>query len=267
MNSKLIDVNIIIPYKDNYNYLISTLNSLFSQTYKKYKILIIYDDENQDDLEQIRNFLARKKRLKKKVRILVNKKNLGAGISRNKGIQASNSKYIAFIDSDDLWKKNKLKFQINFMEKYKLVISHTSYYVINKKSQKISSRIAKKKIYYKDLISSCDIGLSTVILNTKFIKKNKFYFPSLKTKEDYVLWLKIIKKINVIYGINKKLSFYRKLDNSLSSNNLLNLKNGYIVYRKYMKFNIFKSFFHLIILSFSYLYKKITNDLNNNNKL
>ena len=65
MNSKLIDVNIIIPYKDNYNYLISTLNSLFSQTYKKYKILIIYDDENQDDLEQIRNFLARKKRMKK----------------------------------------------------------------------------------------------------------------------------------------------------------------------------------------------------------
>ena len=191
------------------------------------------------------------------LKIIVNKTNLGAGYSRNLGIKNSNTKYVAFLDADDLWVKNKIKFQIDFMEKYNLVFSHSSYFVINSKNKIISNRMAKSKIYFNELIRSCDIGLSTVILNLNFLKKNNYYFPKIKTKEDFVLWLKIAKKITLLRGLNRKLSYYRKTKNSLSSNKFVSLINGYKVYRNYMNFSQIKSIYYLLILSLNFLKKNI----------
>ena len=250
-------VTIIIPYKNNLKYLFLTLKSIFAQTYKKYKILIIYDDDDKTDLQRLKKYISKNKKNKKySINIIINKKNLGPGQSRNIGILNSNTKYVAFLDSDDTWHKDKLKKQILFMKKKDLVISHTSYVVVDSQDKKISNRVAKNKIYLKDLIKSCDIGLSTVISDVKFLKKNNFYFPkNIKTKEDYVLWLNIIKKINVIWGININLMNYRKTKNSLSSNISLNLLNGYRVYRNYMHYSILKSFYSLLCLSINYLKK------------
>ncbi len=143
------------------------------------------------------------------------------------------------------------------MEKNNEVFSHTSYFIINKNNEIVSLRKAKKIIKFKNLLKSCDIGLSTVMINTKFIKKNKYYFPKIKTKEDFVLWLKIAKDIKSVVGIDKKLTFYRKTENSLSSNKIISLLNGYKVYRDYMKFSQIKSLFYLIILSINFLKKNI----------
>ncbi len=257
MNSKP-SVTVVIPYKNNLKYLYAALNSVFKQTYQNYKILIIYDDENRNDLDKIQEFLnSKKKKFFSSVKIKKNKKNLGAGYSRNIGIKKSNTKYIAFLDADDIWAKNKLKFQINLMEKNNEVFSHTSYFIINKNNEIVSLRNAKKIIKFQNLLKSCDIGLSTVMINTKFIKKNKYYFPKIKTKEDFVLWLKITKDIKSVVGIDKKLTYYRKTENSLSSNKIISLLNGYKVYRDYMKFSHIKSLFYLIILSINFLKKNI----------
>src|SRR6056300_1128792 len=95
-------VTVVIPYKNNLKYLFKALNSVFNQTHKNYKILIIYDDENSVDLNKIRKFLKIKNNKNtSSVKIKVNKKNLGAGYSRNTGIKKSNTKYIAFLDADD----------------------------------------------------------------------------------------------------------------------------------------------------------------------
>ena len=249
-------VTIIIPYKNNLKYLFLALRSIFFQTYKKYKILIIYDDENTSDLLHIKKFIS-KKRLKQKfyIKIIVNKKNLGAGLSRNVGIKLSKSKYVAFLDSDDLWDKNKLKLQLNFMYKYKIPISHTSYNIINELGKKISIRKAKKKLYFKNLLNSCDIGLSTVMVDLSFLKKNNLKFPKITTKEDYVLWLTILKKISYIRGIEKILTSYRKSKRSLSSNKITSIINGYRVYKDYMNMGYLESVYRLLILSLNYLKK------------
>ena len=125
-------------------------------------------------------------------------------------------------------------------------------------SEKIIVVIPIKKVTnFNDLISSCDIGLSTVMLNTNFIKKNNLFFPNdIKTKEDYVFWLRIIRKSIYIRGLNKNLTYYRKTKNSLSSNIVMNLFNGYNVYRKFMKYNFITSCFCLFRLSINYLRKK-----------
>ena len=257
---KLPYVTIIIPYKNNLDYLFIALKSIFKQSYKNFKILIVYDDEDKSDLFKIKKFF-KNNLFKRKIsyKIIVNKYSLGAGYARNVGIKKSNTKYLAFLDSDDIWDKNKLNIQINFMEKNNILFSHTSYHVINSNNKIISSRSARKEMIFNDLIKSCDIGLSTVIVSSSLLSKNKLMFPRIKTKEDYVLWLQIVKKIKTIRGLNIKLTYYRKTKNSLSSNKLLSLINGYKVYRNYMNYGFTKSLFYLFTLSINSLKKMIIN--------
>ena len=254
--NKTPSVTIIIPYKDNLKYLFSALKSIFRQSYKNFKILIVYDNEDTSDLSKIKKFLKIKNNIRGiPIKIVINKNNLGAGYSRNIGIKKSNTKYVAFLDSDDIWAKNKLKIQVNLMEKNKQVFSHSSYFIINSNNKIISTRDARSIITIDELTKSCDIGLSTVIINLNLIKKNNFYFPKIKTKEDFVLWLRIISKIKFIEGVNQKLTYYRKTNNSLSSNKFISLINGYKVYRNYMNYNLIKSLFYLSILSMNSLRK------------
>ena len=154
--------------------------------------------------------------------------------------------------------KINLKFKL-IIWKNDILFSHTSYHVINANNKIISSRFASKRIIFQDLIKSCDIGLSTVILNSNLLVKNKLFFPRMKTKEDYVLWLQIAKKIKIIRGLNIKLTYYRKTKNSLSSNKLISLINGYKVYRNYMNYGVIKSLFYLFILSINSVKKIIVN--------
>ena len=106
-------VSVIIPYYKNRSFIKICLNSVLKQTYKKLEIIIIYDDPDQKDLIYIKSLINSDRR----VQIIINKKNLGAGVSRNIGIKNSKGKFISFIDSDDTWKLHKIKYQINIMIK------------------------------------------------------------------------------------------------------------------------------------------------------
>ena len=120
-------ISVIIPYYQKKKYITSSINSVLKQSYKNLELIIIYDDSNHEDLIILKNLRKKDKRIK----IFINKKNIGAGLSRNRGIKLSKGKFIAFLDSDDLWLPNKLKKQIFFMKQHKIKISHTSYYIIN----------------------------------------------------------------------------------------------------------------------------------------
>ena len=250
MNKK---ISIIIPYYNKINWIDQTLKSIFDQTYKNYEILIVYDDTSKKDLRYLK-----KKIYHKKIKLIINSKNLGAGPSRNKAVNFAKGKFIAFLDSDDVWKPNKLKLQLTFMEKYNLKISHTSYFIIDKNNKKIGSRIAKNKQTYKDLLNSCDIGLSSVVIEKKLFLKNKF--TSNKTKEDYALWLKIAKKMP-IYGLNKQLVLWRKTENSLSSNTIQKIIDAFDIYYRKEKFNFLNSTYRVIILSLNYFIKRFNQKL------
>ena len=242
-------VSIIIPFYQKKLFFKKTINSILKQTYRNYEIILVYDDPNKQDLIFVKKIL---KKIRKK-KIIVNNKNLGVGYSRNIGIKNCNGKFIAFLDADDIWHKNKLKIQLNFMLKKKCDFSFTAYKIIDEKNKKIQVINAKDTLTHKDLIVSCDIGLSTVILKSKILKNYKF--PNLKTKEDYVLWLKLSKNIE-LKGLNKILSYWRKTDNSLSSSTFQKIKDAFLVYYKYLNFNIFKSFFLVLNLSINFVKKR-----------
>ena len=243
-------ISIIIPYFKKKEFFEKTIHSVLNQTYSNFEIFIVYDDESKDDLD----FVKKISELDSRINLIVNNENLGAGQSRNIGIRNSNGEYIAFIDADDLWHQDKLLMQIEFMQTNNYYISHTSYEIINEKEDKISSRKVKT-LTYDQLLKSCDIGLSTVILK-KNLLTDDILFPELKTKEDYVLWLKITRKGQKIAALDKTLTKWRKCKNSLSSSTIRKLIDGYNVYKKHLNFNPVKSFYSLIILSINYLKKK-----------
>ena len=243
-------VSIIIPYYKKKEYILKTINSILNQSYTYYEIIIIYDDDNLSELE----YLEKLFKLEKKIRIIKNITTIGAGFSRNKGIENANGEFIAFIDADDTWKKYKLENQIDFMKKKKLKFTHTSYEVIDKNDKVLGERISRNFEKVDDLIKSCDIGLSTVIIKKEIID-SQTKFPNLKTKEDFVLWLKILQKDILISYFNETLSSWRKLDNSLSSSIIQKLMDAFKVYNYYMKFNFIKSFYYTICLSINYLKK------------
>jgi len=246
-------VSIITPYYKKKKYIELTINSVLQQTYKNFELIIIYDDQNKEDLNLLKNLTKKDKRIK----LYINKKNLGAGRSRNKGIKLCQGSLIAFLDADDLWARNKLKKQIFFMKKSLVDISHTSYHIINSDNKKIGNRIAKD-MNHKLLLSSCDIGLSTVIMKKKIIT-NKIKFANINTKEDYVLWLKITLHNRKILALKNNLTKWRKLNDSLSASKIQKLYDGYLVYRKYMNFSLAKSFIRLLLLSFNYGLKELRN--------
>ena len=242
-------ISVIIPYHKKISFIKKSLNSVLNQTYPNKEIIIIFDDDNQEELKKIKSLIKRKQRIK----LIVNSRNLGAGLSRNKAAKVAKGKYLAFLDADDFWKNNKLSYQISIMKKLNIKISHTSYYIINENNKIIEKRKAKLSQTYNDLLNSCDIGLSSVIIEKKLFLKNKF--SSNKTKEDYAAWLKISKKIP-IFGIKKYLLFWRKTKNSLSSNIYQKIIDAFDIYYNKEKFSLIKSLYSVIKLSFNFLVKK-----------
>ena len=241
-----------MPYYKKDFFIDKTIESILNQSYQNIEILIIDDELNDQSSKVLKNLSKRDKRIK----ILFNQKNLGAGPSRNKGIEMASGEYIAFCDCDDLWSKFKLEDQLNFMKKFDIDFSFTAYQIIDKEGKIIGSRSAKDNISFDELILSCDIGLSTVMLKKKLFNNKNFYFPNIKTKEDYVVWLKLSQNGVKMKGIKKNYSYWRKLGNSLSSSPIQKIFDGYKVYNFYLNYSVIKSIIRLIILSLNSILKK-----------
>jgi teichuronic acid biosynthesis glycosyltransferase TuaG len=243
-------ISVIMPYFKKKYFVKSAINSVLSQSYKKFELIIIYDDQDKTELSLLKKILKKDRRIK----LLVNKKNIGAGLSRNKGIEISKGKYLAFIDADDVWTKRKIEKQYIFMKKNNYSVTHTSYKIISSNNKILNYRKARDFKRYSSLLKSCDIGLSTVLIKKKILEK-KIRFVNLKTKEDFVLWLKILKKGYSFMSIDKPLSMWRKVDDSLSSSIFQRLKDAFSVYNKHMKISTLKSLYLVLCLSLNFLKK------------
>jgi len=243
--------SVIMPYYRKKSYFVEAYYSALNQNIKNIEIIIIYDDRDHSELNFIKNIIKNKKNTK----LIINKKQLGVGVSRNLGINIAKGKYICFLDCDDVWKRNKLSYQIKFMEKNFLDFTHTSYSVINENDKLLYSLKAKKEIMYKNLILSCDVALSTVVMK-KDIFKN-YQFTKITTKEDYLLWLQLSKNNIKIIGIDKIFTYWRKVSNSLSSDIWQKIKDAFKIYYIYEKQSFVMSIINVFFLSFFSLNKKI----------
>lgn len=242
-------VSILITYYFKKEFIQKTLKSILNQTYKNYEIIFINDNGNSTDEKFINNLM----KLFKKKKIIVNKKNIGVAKSRNIGLKYCKGEFIAFLDSDDIWNNNKLKIQLAYMLKYNLNFTFTSYGIIDENDKNIKNKIVTFDPTYNILKKKNIIGLSTVIFNKKITKYIKF--PSLKTQEDFALWLDLLKKGIKLSHVKKSLSSWRKTSNSLSSNNFQKIGDAFKLYYKLQNKNLLISIYSVLVLSYNKLLK------------
>ena len=232
-------VEIILPVFDCEDYLEQTMKSIIEQSFKNWRLILIDDNSNLKTKK-----ILSKYNKNKKIRIIQLSKNRGVAYCRNLGIKKSNSKYLAFIDSDDTWNKNKLKLQINFMEKRNLDFSFTYYKTFGLKKRNI---ITPLSFNYYSFIKNTSIATSTMIIKRKIIRNIKF--TNTKICEDYFFKCQILRKIKIAFGVNKFLTNYRIRSNSLQSNKLRNIYWIWKINKEYNKLNFFENLISVLSIS------------------
>jgi len=243
-------VSIIIPVYNSSDYIIRAIKHVLKQTYTEWELIIIDDCSTDKSLSLVKSYA----KIDKRIIILSLEINSGAAIARNKGITAAKGQYIAFLDSDDTWHPQKLEKQLNLMKNYNSTFSHTSYSLIdeNNKELHIKSK-CKKWIILKDLVKYNWIGTSTVIYNAGVLGKQ--YMPNFRNRQDWALWLALIRKSEKVLFIDEPLTQYTVRNNSISANKSKLIKYHWLIYRKILKFNIFYSFILLVQNLYSHAMK------------
>lgn len=233
-------VSIITPLYNSEKYIAETIESVLAQTYSNWEMIIV-DDCSKDNSTKIVEEYQKKDR---RIKLYRNEINKGVSYTRNRAIDLSQGKYIAFLDSDDLWKKEKLEKQIKFMEEKNVVLSYTAYEKINEDGSKRGEVRVPDKLDYEELLKNCLIGFLTPIYRKEELKDFKFINSK---AEDYIFWLSILKRINYAYGLNEILASYRVLNNSRSSNKIDIVKFHWKIYRKIEKLSLQRSIYYYLI--------------------
>lgn len=242
-------VSIIMPAYNCENFISIAIDSAVSQTYKNWEIVVVDDCSTDNTAAVVLDYIVRDSRVK--YHKLDN--NSGAALARNKAIDLASGKYIAFLDSDDLWFCNKLEKQINFMKENGYHFTCTSYTKIDEQGNYLDRIVtAKKKLDYDGILKSCP-GNSTVIYNSQEL--GKFKIPDIKKRNDYVMWLQIIKKELYLYGIEEPLGSHRITSEGISSNKKSLVGYHWKVYREIEKLSIFKSSYLIIHWIVSTIFK------------
>lgn len=233
-------VSIIMPTYNCGKFIAETMDSVINQSYKNWEMIIVDDCSTDNTKEVVEEYIKKDSRIK--YHIL--EKNSGAAVSRTKAMELAKGKYIAFLDSDDLWTKDKLEKQIKFMEENNYNFTCTDYEQIDEKGNSLNKIIkTKTKTNYNGVLLTCPVGNSTVMYNVEAL--GKFVVPNIRKRNDDALWLQILKKEEYIYGMKEVLMKYRIRENSISSNKLQLVKYHWILYRDIEKLSVPRSIFHI----------------------
>ncbi|MCQ8881299.1 glycosyltransferase [Pseudoalteromonas shioyasakiensis] len=245
-------VSIITPSYKSKKFIKETLLSIQNQTFTDFEVLIVDDASPDDSADYIEAILP-----DDRFRLIRLENNLGAAEARNEALKIANGRYIAFLDSDDLWKTEKLEKQIQFMKRKNIAFSFSAYEVIDEKGIIVKDKIpVPDKITKSQYLGNTIIGCLTVILDrTKF--KQDIRMPNLRSSHDMALWVNLLDEIKVAHGYKDILASYRLVGTSNTANKTKAAKEVWQVYRNYLQYNRFKSSYYFIKYAFNAVLKRI----------
>lgn len=219
-------VSIITPSYNCEKYIAETIESILVQTYEQWELLITDDCSTDHSRDIIRQYAARDSR----IRLFELTQNSGAGIARNNSIREAKGRYIAFCDSDDRWYPQKLERQLRFMVDNGYYLSYSSYDTCDEMGVVNGYVECLPKISSAKILRDNGVGCLTAIYDAG--KIGKHYMPSIRKRQDWCLWIDIIRKTGPAYGIQEPLAIYRVRHGSVSSNKIMMIKYNYNVYTK-----------------------------------
>lgn len=228
-------VSIIMPSFNTGKFIVKTIKSVQKQSYKNWELIIVDDCSTDNTDEIVKNCLS-----DSRIRYFKNKKNSGAAVSRNKALREAKGKWIAFLDSDDLWKPDKLEKQILFMEKNNYHFSYTKYVEIDENSKSLGVYVSgPPKITRTGMYNYCWPGCLTVMYDRSVV--GDIQIKDIRKNNDYAIWLKVCKKADC-YLLDECLAGYRKRSGSISNHGYIELiKWHYMLYNQAENMGVFCS--------------------------
>ena len=224
-------ISIVMPVYNAEKFLSQSIESVLKQTYTNFELIIIDDYSTDNSAKIIKELLKSDRRIK----LVSNEQNCGVAYTRNRGIEYANGDWVAFIDSDDMWQKDKLKKQVELLNYFDnepiLIYTGSSFIDENNKPYKFIMQVPKT-VTYKELLKQNIISCSSTLVKKQALSNVKMQYDNMH--EDFLTWLKILKKYNVYaYGINEPLLIYRISRNSKSGNKIKAAKMTYMVYKNF----------------------------------
>jgi len=237
-------VSVIMPTYNAGKFLSGSIDSILTQTYHQLELLIT-DDHSTDPetLRILKEYSQRDSRVK--VEYLTD--NHGPGYARDRSIDRAQGRYIAFCDSDDRWFPEKLERQIKFMAQKDCALSYTSYITCDDMNQETGVVIAPPRVSFGMMKRDNKIGCLTAIYDIEKLGK-KYFMPTLRKRQDWALFLTIIRKCRMAYGITDPLAYYRHRPNSVSSNKLSLIRYNVKVYESILGFSKPKAYLYFFCL-------------------
>ena len=246
------EISIIIPNYNNDKFLKDCIESILAQDYKNYEAIIIDDNSTDNSLQ-----ILEKYKRNTEIKIVYLKKNKGPSFCRNLAIRMSKGKYIAFLDSDDVWEKTKLSKQIIYIKKNNYDFTYTDYYSFKelKNQNKIIKKTNVKNFFdYQTFLTDTSIGTSTMIISKKCIGSTRF--KKTQIMEDYLFKCNLLKKgYTAFKASDEKLTAYRIRTGSRNSNIFKNILTLWHINKSYNKLNFVKNFYSLLMVSIKSLSK------------
>jgi len=243
-------VSVIVPVYNAEQFIQETIESVLAQTYKNMEIVIV-DDCSKDSSEAI---IKRMKKFYSNIIYHKFENNHGAAVARNVALNIAQGQYVAFLDSDDLWKPTKIEEQINLMKDKKSSFCYTAIEMMNDIGEVIKSkRNVIELIDYNFLLKNTMIATSSVIIDR--IALGDFQMPLRRAGQDYATWLMLLRKGAVACGINEALVKYRIRKHSLSSNKLKSIKQVWEIQTQDEKINKVSAVFHVFCFGYNALKK------------
>ena len=221
-------ISIITPMYNSEKFIPLCIESVLAQTYKNWELLVVYDSGTNDSSPDI---VKKYSNMDSRVKLIKVPNGKGLSLSRNYAIQKSNGRFLAFLDSDDLWLESKLEKQIYFMKQNRCALSCHGFRRINSDGNTIGRKISVPyNITYKRLLQQNCLGCLTVMIDLD--KTGKIQFIETK-HEDFILWLRLLREGHKCLGINEDLGRYRIVENSRSADKFESVKNTWRIYREF----------------------------------
>lgn len=226
-----IKVSVVMPTYNSAEFVAESIEAIIGQTHGNWELLITDDCSNDNTREIVAGFAQRDSR----IRLLMLEKNSGAGVARNNSIREATGDYIAFCDSDDVWKPEKLKIQLSYMRKHDVDVCYGSYLIQDEDGNITGVNICKRITTEVIIKRDNTMGNLTVIYNSQ--KLGKVYFPTIRKRQDWALNIMLLKMCKEAHGIIDPIAYYRVRSGSISRNKKSLMKYNVQVYKEILGYN------------------------------
>ncbi|PBJ12699.1 glycosyltransferase family 2 protein [Flavobacterium sp. ACN6] len=226
-------VSILTPTYNTEKFIRATIKSVQKQTYQNWEMILVDDASTDKTVSIIEVFAQNDSRIK----LFRLSKNSGNGFARNQALEKASGKYIAYLDADDIWFPQKLEKQIQFLKTNNLPFTFSFYDCIDEEGNNLNRRVeSPQPLTYKQLFFCNYVGNLTAIYDSEYFGKIKL--ESSEKRQDWRIWLTILKQIKRVQPVSEPLAFYRIRKDSISSSKFKLIKHNFGVYRNFHGFNI-----------------------------